>query len=1151
MTVLTPQSGTGPEGAFVELDGETFYRIDHAEAMAPFLMSIPSDTDLWMFIASTGGLTAGRGDPDHSLFPYDNVDRLYDAHHSVGPITRIRVRWGTQDVLWEPLTAPMPREGCTRRIYKNASGTRVIFEELRHDLDLAFRYRWSAADALGWVRTARLENLGARGVDAEVLDGLRHVLPSGVPLALHQQQSSLVDAYKRNECDAETGLAIYSLTSAITDRAEAVEALRATTIWQQGLPGPVLSVAEDAFAAFAQGRPVERTTLRTGTRGHYAAVAALRIPPGGAATWHLVADTGRGSAEVAGLRERLRSGALTGAAIEAALDASRDALTARVAAADGIQCTAHPTGPAHHFANVMFNIMRGGVFVSGYAAPRADVRDFLSAHAPALAARHREWIDALPDPVDVRALVEAARATAEPDLERLCLEYLPLTFGRRHGDPSRPWNRFSIRVRDANGDPALYYEGNWRDVFQNWEALAMSFPRYLPGMIAKFASASTVDGFNPYRITRDGVDWESVDPADPWSHIGYWGDHQTVYLLRLIEMLQRFDPGGLSELLVRPVFAYANVPYRLKPYLDMRADPRSTVRFDAALHAAILERERTHGTDARLVADAGGKVRHATLIEKLLVSALARLSNFVPDAGIWMNTQRPEWNDANNALAGYGVSVVTLGYLHRFLVFLDDRLRTSRRDSFEIAAAVADWANDIAEILRRHPPPPGEPAGDAMRATLMDALGAAFERYRTRAYAGEGAAPQTVAGDSLRALCRDALAHVRHALAMNRRSDGLFHAYHVLGERRGGKQPIAALPEMLEGQVAAISSGVLDPGEALRVVNALFDSALFDPGRGSFMLYPERTLPAFLERNVVPERRARAIPLLARLLAAGDRSLVALDASGACRFHPDLDRAARLEERLEWIAARPGWGEAVAADRAAVLDLYESVFRHRAFTGRSGAMYGYEGIGCIYWHMVAKLLLAVQEQVFAARDAHHRFVPEAQALAAAYARIRAGLGYERTPAEYGAFPTDPYSHTPRDGGARQPGMTGQVKEEILTRFGELGLRVRSGRVQFLPHLLLGRDEVLTAPTTMRGVDVTGAPYVLRLEAGMLAFTWCQVPFVYRPGQGAPWVRITRAGGATTMQAGFALGREDTRSLMDRTGEIVRIDFGFPSESLHG
>ena len=50
--------------------------------------------------------------------------------------------------------------------------------------------------------------------------------------------------------------------------------------------------------------------------------------------------------------------------------------------------------------------------------------------------------------------------------------------------------------------------------------------------------------------------------------------------------------------------------------------------------------------------DPGGEVIHVNMVEKLLVPVLAKLSNFVPEAGIWLNTQRPEWNDANNALAG-------------------------------------------------------------------------------------------------------------------------------------------------------------------------------------------------------------------------------------------------------------------------------------------------------------------------------------------------------------------------------------------------------------------------------------------------------------------------------------------------------------------
>ena len=68
-------------------------------------------------------------------------------------------------------------------------------------------------------------------------------------------------------------------------------------------------------------------------------------------------------------------------------------------------------------------------------------------------------------------------------------------------------------------------------------------------------------------------------------------------------------------------------------------------------------------------------------------------------------------------------------------------------------------------------------------------------------------------------------------------------------------------------------------------------------------------------------------------------------------------------------------------------------------------------------------------------------------------RERGGLSADKTPEEYGAFPFDAYSHTPYNSGAKQPGMTGQVKEEIITRFGELGLFIKNGKIIFNPYLL--------------------------------------------------------------------------------------------------
>jgi hypothetical protein len=54
-------------GGLVEVDGTRWYRIDGLERMEPFLLTVVSDSDLWMFVSSLGPLTAGRIDADHAL----------------------------------------------------------------------------------------------------------------------------------------------------------------------------------------------------------------------------------------------------------------------------------------------------------------------------------------------------------------------------------------------------------------------------------------------------------------------------------------------------------------------------------------------------------------------------------------------------------------------------------------------------------------------------------------------------------------------------------------------------------------------------------------------------------------------------------------------------------------------------------------------------------------------------------------------------------------------------------------------------------------------------------------------------------------------------------------------------------------------------
>jgi len=165
--------------------------------------------------------------------------------------------------------------------------------------------------------------------------------------------------------------------------------------------------------------------------------------------------------------------------------------------------------------------------------------------------------------------------------------------------------------------------------------------------------------------------------------------------------------------------------------------------------------------------------------------------------------------------------------------------------------------------------------------------------------------------------------------------------------------------------------------------------------------------------------------------------------------------------------------------------------------------------------------------------------------------VREGIGFNKTPAEYGAFPTDPYSHTPGHSGAQQPGMTGQVKEEVLSRFGELGLRVAGGAVRFDPRLLRA-CEFQPAPRQFRFLDVRGEWQELTVPASALAFTWCQVPIVYHlRGEGRPVLAITLRDGSTETLPQLSLPADLSSELFRRSGLVRQISLDLPRKMLLG
>jgi hypothetical protein len=1126
------------DGAFVEWDGTTLYRITEFDRLDPFLIALTSSDDHWMYITSSGGLTAGRVSPDTALFPYETVDRLYDSHRFTGPLTIIDVVRDGRSRRWEPFA---PRIGTDNRhiernLYKDALSTMLVFEELNHELGIAFRATWQTSPRFGFVRSCRLEERSGSACSIRMLDGVQNLLPHGATQAIQRNLSNLLDAYKRSELDP-SGMAIYALSSTLTDLAEASESLRATIAWQIGLPQPQILLSATQVAAFRRGEPLQPETDVRNCRGAFLLVSELDLAPGSTHAWRIVADVAQDSVGVAAIARALTDDPV-GLANELATDIARgrNDLQTLVAASDGMQQSADPMATAHHAANTLFNIMRGGCPANGYTIDSADLRSFITTRRPALLQTQAAFFADLPPQLSVQNLRHRAGASGVADLERLCSEYLPFTFSRRHGDPSRPWNRFSIKVRDETGARRLDYQGNWRDLFQNWEPLGYAFPGYLESMLAVFLSATTADGYNPYRVARDGVEWEVPEPDNPWANIGYWSDHQIIYLLKLLEAAEQFEPGRLHSLLDRRIYSHVDVPYRIKSYPQLVADPADSITFDWDHEQRIMARVAEQGSDGKLLHAADGQVIHVSLAEKLLLLLLAKLVNFVPEGGIWMNTQRPEWNDANNALVGKGLSVVTLAYLRRYLAFCRSLIGNGPEE-LAMTTELGTLFDAIVTTLQAHRSNLSGAFSDAERRAITDALGQAGDHYRQGLYtSGLSGTLRGIGRSQLLAAFDLALAYVEHSLHANRRDDRLYHSYNTL-RLEPGRAAIGRLDVMLEGQVAVLSSGLLPAAESLALLKALRTSPLYRADQQSYMLYPNRTLPGFRAKNRIDPQQLRDIALVAALEAAGDTRLLVRDVDGDYHFCGDFRNARDLHTTLAAIAHDPRYTKLVRQDSPRIAELFEQVFRHSEFTGRSGSFFAYEGLGSVYWHMVAKLLLAIQERHVQA--AAEGIDPDLLAeLAAAYHDVRAGLGFQKSPAAYGAFPTDPYSHTPLGRGAQQPGMTGQVKEELLTRMGELGLIVAEGRLAFRPRLLTPH-EWTDGASRFSYIDPNGQPQQIELPAGSLAFTCCQTPVIYRQAQNTR-ITLRYADGTEQLIVGDQLDERTSRRIFERDGTIEMI-----------
>lgn len=1122
----------------VKLGNEDFYKILDSDFMRPFFMSIVSDSNHWMFISSNGGLTAGRKNPEYSLFPYYTDDKITESAEITGSKSIFRIHSDDKTFIWEPFSERMfGVYKVSRNLYKSVYSNKIVFEEINHDLELCFRYEWNTSDAFGFVKKSALINQANENRSITILDGIQNIVPYGVGSELQRNVSNLTDAYKRSELQKESGIGIFALSAIIVDKAEPSEALKANIVWSLGFDNPKHLLSSTQLKNFRSNRDIHEETDVKGEKGAYFIHDEIELYPNAEKDWMIIANVNQNHSAICSLSETIKNTKNLIQLIEKDIDTGTQNLVELNASADALQFTADDLQDTRHFSNVLFNIMRGGIFDFNYQIEKWDFKNYLQKANHKVYEETALLIQQLPEKFSLFELRIVVEKSGNINFERLATEYLPLKFSRRHGDPSRPWNQFSINTKsELDGSKILDYQGNWRDIFQNWEALAHSYPEFSEGMIFKFLNASTFDGYNPYRVTKDGFDWETIEPDNPWSYIGYWGDHQIIYLLKFLEFIENHRPGELENLFDKDYFVYANVPYRIKSYEEILKHPKDTIVFDHASDKRIREKCDKNGADGALLGSALNEIHHVNFIEKILATVLAKVSNFIPEAGIWMNTQRPEWNDANNALVGNGVSMVTLYYLRRFLTFLNKIVSVSQKEQIAISAELSDCFLAIADTLEKFKPLLSGSINDEDRKSIMDGLGKAGSDFRDTIYnVGFSGNKSKVSLKQLQNFIETTNQFLEHSIKANKRADNLYHAYNLMSSDNHSVQ-VSHLSEMLEGQVGVLSSGYLSAEESAQLLDALKKSSLFRKDQYSYILYPNKNLPGFLEKNSIPKESVEESQLLQKMVADNNVQIIEKDVKGNFHFNGNFKNAHDVDAALNKLI-NPEYQTLAAKEKRWILKIFEDVFNHKEFTGRSGTFYGFEGLGSIYWHMVSKLQLAVVETCINAINTNSSAEITGR-LVNQYYEINEGIGVHKSPQLYGAFPTDPYSHTPSGKGAQQPGMTGQVKEDILSRFGELGVFVKEGKLFFQPGLLR-KKEFLSQSKTAEFIDIFSKQYELLLKKGSLCFTYCQVPVIYTIATDEGLEVICSDGKKEKINA-LHLDKETSKKIFERTGAIFQI-----------
>jgi hypothetical protein len=705
------------------LEDDGTFSIADFQRCKPFTSFLPGIAGLqgvpmWVFYDNRGQAITSFGieNKDHPIMEFQPANKAYQSTPLTGFRTFIKLKREEKLQFFEPFAAwgQSKAESQVMRIRPHE----LELEETSpfYGLQTMVRYFTLPQESFaGLVRQVTLTNLATKPVTVDLLDGMPAVIPYGVSNTLLKELNRTVEAWME-VYNLEKRLPFYRLRATVVD-AEQVGLYEAGhfALAFNDLPGenqllpawvdPVVVFGQDTSFFSPEGfirQPLEEllsaTQITCGRTPCAFFAAQYELAPGQSATLNsLYGHISSQEAIEAQTSRLVKPAYFTGKREEARR--LIDDLTAVIATKSG-----HPVFDAYCRQTFLDNVLRGGwpVLLSDRKQPRVY-------HV----------------------------------------------YSRRHGDPERDYNAFSLA-------PEFYSQGNgaYRDVNQNRRSDVRFKPEVGDFNIRTFMSLIQADGYKPLVIhgskftlnedRRDKVlssvkdmEWletilavpftpgrlitavtqnqvglrltlkeflekvfsNSVQQTEASFGEGYWIDHWT-YNLDLIESYLSIFPERQEDLLFgRPDLPFYESPHivlpRIKKYVLADGIPHQ-------LGSVVEDKDKAQRIAARtelpkwLRSDHGlGEIYRTTLFNKLVCLALVKFSSLDPwGMGIEMEAGKPGWYGALNGLpALFGSSLPETYELRRLLIFLRKAIQSGGTKKIRLPVEVAILLREILACL--------------------------------------------------------------------------------------------------------------------------------------------------------------------------------------------------------------------------------------------------------------------------------------------------------------------------------------------------------------------------------------------------------------------------------------------------------------------